>query len=77
MGAWQYCGRCDAAMRQPTLGELIAKEMRCPNGHPQEPVGDIAEFADATEREVERLRQQVDWLLALAREVGREPPEFD
>lgn len=77
MGAWQYCRRCDSGMRQPTLGELIANEMRCPNGHLQEPVGNIAEAADDLEREVRTLRAKVDWLVGLASEVGREPPDFD
>lgn len=64
-------------MGEPTLGELIADETRCQNGHLQTPAGSVTERADELDHEVRTLRKQVDWLLALAREVGREPPEFD
>ena len=68
MSDWAYCRRCDAGMARPTLRQLYEREQRCPNGHPQEPVGDVGEWLDDLERKVE-------WLTQLAREVGRDPPD--
>lgn len=68
MGAWQYCRSCENGLSRPTVGELLERDKVCPScGAHNAPVGDVAEA-------LTELEAKVDWLLALAREAGREPP---
>lgn len=66
MSAWAYCLSCDASLPKPTVRELFEKRQVCHSCRSTvEPTGDLADA-------IEELEAKVEWLMSLAREVGRE-----